>query len=247
MGTMWLYAISVEDVREFFGAPEMLGASLLASANDVVREPEKPPLIGKVGPLLRHPITPLVEVPVPTMEDARAMVEGRALPPERLGVAWVIVRHWCAVRCRDSVRINVSRDQLATLDFAHVASGLSSQYSFGTVLSRDPYLPLMPVAGLTVGWMPNMHLRRMCGQWSTVTAASTGAPVLGSTNFSRDDPTGVGLTWPLRDTPEPTEAWHREWDQEWRLLDEFFKRAAEWSNVPEGLSMLAPDVLAMYQ
>jgi len=242
MGTLWLYAISLDDVRDFFAAPADLSEQLLATAKDVTHEPVKPPLIGKVGPLLRRPITPLIELPTPCMADARAMVEGRALTGDRLGPAWVIVRHWCAIYCRESARVSVDRDQLATLDFAHVAMGLSSQFSFGTVLSRDPHLPLMPAPGLIVGWMPNAHVRRLVGQWGPATRDSSGASPSGSADFSRSDTTGVGLTWPLRDADTSD-----EWDKEWGVLNGFFAGAGEWATTPTGRRMMAPDVLAMYQ
>ena len=241
MATLWLYAISLDDVRDFFAAPDELAAGLLASANEVTHEPAKAPLINKVGPLLRHPMTPVIDVPAPCMDDARAMVEGRALPPDRLPLAWVIVRHWCAQFCCDSAQISVDRERLATLDFAHVASGLSSQFSFGTVLSRDPHLPLLSAPGLVIGWIPNRQLRLMAAQWVQATTAS-GASPSNPEQFTRDDTTGVGLTWPLRDGGAPT-----NWSQQWDALNGFFVRAAEFAATPSGPHMVAPDVLAMYQ
>jgi len=241
MGTLWLYAISLDDVRDFFAAPDELAASLLASANEVTREPTKPPLINKVGPLLRHPVAPAFEAPAPCMDDARAMVEGRALPPDRLGLAWVIVRHWCAQYCCDSAQITVDRERLATLDFAHVASGLSSQFSFGTVLSRDPHLPLLSAPGLVIGWMPNRHLRLMATQWAQATTAS-GASPSNPEQFTREDTTGVGLTWPLSEGEAPA-----YWGHEWDVLNGFFVRAADFAVTPSGPHMVPPDVLAMFQ
>jgi len=241
MGTLWLYAISLDDVRDFFAAPDDLAASLLASANEVTQAAAKPALISKVGPLLRHPITPVIDLPAPSMDDAKAMVEGRALPPDRLWLAWIIVRHWCAQFSCDRAQISVDRERLATLDFAHVASGLSSQFSFGTVLSRDPHLPLLPAQGLVIGWMPNQHLRQMATQWVQATTES-GASTNNPDAFTRDDTTGVGLTWPLRDGGAPT-----NWSQEWDQLNGFFVRAAGFAGTPSGPHMVPPDVLAMYQ
>jgi len=232
MGTLWLYAISVDDVRDFFAAPDSVASELLDAASAVATEQAKPALIGKVGPLTRHQITPVVEWPGPTMDDAREMIEGRALPPHRLGPAWVIVRRWCAMRCRDSAEVTVDRQQLANLDFAHVACGLSSQFSFGTVLARDPHLPLLPAPGLVVGWMPNSHVRRMAAQWPAATASDRDgtAPSGTSETFSRDDHTGVALKWPLDGA-----------------LNGFFVRAATWAG-DDGDGRGGPaDVLAMFQ
>jgi len=241
MGTLWLYAIPLDDVRDFFAAPDSLAADLLARAADVAHDQVKPPLIGKVGPLMRHPIQPLIDLPGPSIDDAHAMIEGRALPPNRLGPAWVIVRHWCAVYCCDSTQVEVSRDQLATLDFEHVAAGMGSQYSFGTVLSRDPHLPLLPAPGLVIGWMPNRDAQRVAVEWGPATGQGEGAsPITDqSAEFSREDHTRVGLTWPLRDAQPPD-----DWDGE---LNGFFERAAQWAVAPTGFRTTLPDILAMYQ
>jgi len=246
MGTLWLYAISLDDVRDFFAAPNTVAEELLSAAEEVTHETPKPTLLGKVGPLFKHPIAPVIELPGPTMDDAHALIEGRALPPDRLGPAWVIVRHWCSKRCCDSAEVTVDRSQLATLDFAHVASGLSSQFSFGTLLARDPHLPLLPAPGLVVGWMPNAYAHKMAAQWPLATESdNVGAPPndASSATFSRDDPTGVGLTWPLQGNQPQSAA---EWQRQWNALNGFFVRAAKWT-FAESRDKPAPDVLAMYQ
>jgi len=165
MGTLWLYAMPLDEVRAFFAAPAGLAEELLSQAADVMPDPTPSPLIGKVGPLFRRQVAPIMDLPVPTSADARALVAGRALPPDRLGPAWVIVRHWCDVRSRARLTMDVELQQLASLDFCLVSRGLSSQYSTETVLTRDPHLPLRPLAGLKIGWMPNHHVAQAFAQW----------------------------------------------------------------------------------
>jgi len=236
MGTLWLYAISLDDVREFFAAPADEAAELLDLARQVAREPAKTSLLSKVGPAFKRPIaTPFVLVG-PTMDDAKTLVEGRSTPPDRLGPAWAIVRQWCAAKCRDNAQVNVERSQLATVDFANVTSGLSSQFSFTTMLARDPHLPLLPAPGLVVGWIPNNYVQKMSENWAQVIAAAgwkAGNESSGGTTFSRDDQTGVGFSWPL-DGSQPA-----DW---WDAINGFFERAVDWA-----VSDHSPDVLALYQ
>ncbi|MCL2783689.1 MAG: hypothetical protein FWD80_06955 [Propionibacteriaceae bacterium] len=165
MGTLTLYAISLEDVRQWFGAPQPWSTTLLEDAEKVAHEQAKPALIGRIGPLFKHPVAPIMELPGPTMGDANALVEGRAIAADRLGPAWVIVRHWCDSTSFGSVAITLEQQQLALLDFTLVSGGLSSQFSLETIIARDPHLPLLPAPGMSVGWMPGDHAVRAASQW----------------------------------------------------------------------------------
>jgi len=166
MGTLTLSAIALDEVHQWFGAPAELADQLSDQARQV--SVANPPLIRKVGPLLRRPSAPLVTVPAPSMDDVAALVEGRTLPADRLGFAWVIVRHWLQLRARHQVAVELSEHQLSVLDFSLVSAGLSSQLSFETVIARDPHLPLLATPGLSVGWMPNAHAVRAAAVWPQV-------------------------------------------------------------------------------
>ena len=170
MGTLWLYAMPLDEVRAFFAASEHLVGELIGQAAEVVRDQRPAPLIGKIGPLFKHPIAPIMELPTPSLDDARALTDGRSLPPERLAPAWVIVRHWCDVRSVDKLTLEVDQKQLDDLDFCLVSRGLSSQFSVQTVLARDPRLPLRSAHGLKVGWMPNHHVAQAAEQWRDAVA-----------------------------------------------------------------------------
>jgi len=163
--TLWLYAIALDDVQAFFSASPELARELTAQAADVIVSPTAKHLIGKVGPLFRHPIEPVVEIPLPSAEDAQDLVEGKAVPPDRLYPAWTIVRHWCEVRAAGRLTIELTDTQLGATDFHLVTGGLSSQFSLETIIARDPHLPLHPANKLRVGWMPAAHAAQAGPQW----------------------------------------------------------------------------------
>jgi len=173
MGVLTLYALELDDVCGFFGASEPSATRQLEWAAEVTSEPIKPKLLGKVGPLFKHPVAPIMEIPVPTMDDARSLIEGRTPAPERLRLAWVIVQHWCKRLALGSVEITLDRHQLAAIDFAVVSRGLSSQNSLETILTRNPHLPLLPPAGLMIGWMPHTHVAKAASQWPSAVGTAT--------------------------------------------------------------------------
>ena len=168
MGTLCLYAMPLDDVRAFFAAPPRLAGELITQAGDVI--PEPPRLIRKLGPLVRRPAAPLVDLPGPTADDARALVEGRSLPPERLAPAWVIIRHWCDLHAAAKIAFDLTSKQIENLDFCLVSGGLSSQFSLGTMIARDPHLPVRPAPGLQVGWIPHHYVVQAEAQWRDTVA-----------------------------------------------------------------------------
>jgi len=163
--TLWLYAIALDDVQGFFSAPPELAAELTAQAGDVVVQPAVKHLIGKVGPLFRHPIEPVVEIPLPSAADVESLVEGKAIAPDRLYPAWTIVRHWCEVRSAGRLKLELTDTQLGAIDFHLVTGGLSSQFCLETIIARDPHLPLHPANKLHVGWMPAAHAAQAGPLW----------------------------------------------------------------------------------
>ena len=170
MGTLWLYALPLDEVRAFFAAPAELADQLLTQAEAVTHKAAPSNLIGKVGPLFKHPVFPVIDLPGPTTDDAQCLVEGRSVAPDRLDDAWVIVRHWCEIRAVDHMTLDIDHQLMDELDFRLVSRGLSSKFSLQTVLARDPRLPLRPAPGLTVGWMPDHHVAQAAEQWRDAVA-----------------------------------------------------------------------------
>lgn len=165
MGTLTLCAIDVDDMHQWFGASDPLVDELRQLAQPLTARDDKPPLIGKIGPLFKHPTAPIMTLPKPSDDDVNALLEGRSVPADRVVFAWVIVRHWMRQRGHHWLEVELDNHQLAVLDFSLVSGGLSSQFSFETVLARDPHLPLLPRHGLTVGWMPSHHVAKAVVQW----------------------------------------------------------------------------------
>jgi len=170
MGTLWLYALPLDGVRAFFAAPAELADELLSQAADVAHKPPPSNLIGKVGPLFKHQIAPIVDMPGPSMDDAKVLVEGRSVPPNRLDESWTIVRHWCQIWAVDTLALDIDLQQMDELDFCLVSRGLSSKFSLQTVLARDPRLPLHPAPGMQIGWMPDHHVAQAAEQWRDAVA-----------------------------------------------------------------------------
>ncbi|MCL2652759.1 MAG: hypothetical protein FWD63_03105 [Propionibacteriaceae bacterium] len=163
--TLWLYAIALDEVQGFFSASPELAAELTEQAADVIVEPATKHLIGKVGPLFRRPVEPVVDIPLPSADDVENLVEGKAIAPDRLYPAWTIVRHWCEARALGRLTVELTDMQLSEIDFHLVSGGLSSQFSLETIIARDPHLPLHPANKLRVGWMPAAHAAQAGPQW----------------------------------------------------------------------------------
>ncbi len=86
MGTLKLWAVGIDEVREIFSANPEVAERLRAAAAARFRTdlPRQPGLLGKLGPLLRPSTDPAAPRPgVPGSEDVEDLLAGHHIPPQR--------------------------------------------------------------------------------------------------------------------------------------------------------------------
>lgn len=151
-GDLRLYAISVDDVRTFFGADPARAAQLREQANAILAPPPaaRPK---KLGPIFkRTPAAPVLAPTDPVPADLDALLHGAYVPPERTGATWRLLETLIAANAWGSTRTEIASTALDELDFALTRGGVSSGYGLRHLLTTSTQVNLLPVHGLTVGF-----------------------------------------------------------------------------------------------
>lgn len=148
MGQLKLYAVS--DIAGIFRPDDALAAHLRqvalrqmratsadAGPNPLVNQP----LINKVGPLLKQPLSRPSVCPHPLPQDVERLLTGQPIHPGRLAACWQIVGYWLDDRAKTSLQIQVNGfDDLAP-------AGIE----LARLLAEPAGLPLDVPPGMRVG------------------------------------------------------------------------------------------------
>ncbi len=176
-----LYAIGIDEVRDWFGAGPAGAATLRGVAAERFRVPaaEQRPtgMLSKLGPLFRRdPWAPHIPVDLPTPADVEMLINAHFVPPERLGAAWTVVRAWLDELSWGHVVTVLGATEWRDLEFDLARAGLPSQFAISKLWNLDPALPLRPVPGTAVGYARHHHAvatREALGDaWQRVTDPS---------------------------------------------------------------------------
>ncbi|PFG17480.1 hypothetical protein ATK74_2051 [Propionicimonas paludicola] len=168
MSTLWLYAVTIDEVRGIFGADPLLADRLRATATRRFAEqaPATPGLLGKLGPAFRrHPGAPITRPNVPTAAEVDALLASRYLPPDRLGAAWVLLLAWLDELAPNGLALPMTGQQLADFDFDLACSGVSSRLGLTDLLKAGLGVPLAPGPGWSAGWVPAEHAAAIAPSW----------------------------------------------------------------------------------
>ncbi|WP_420174236.1 hypothetical protein [Luteococcus sp. OSA5] len=162
MGDLRMYAISINEVRDMFGATPQVAGQLrkIASETFRVEPPERSPgMLGLLGPLWRRsPEAPVVPHDTPLPSDIETVLAGRFVAPERLEVCWRLVDVWLSARCLGEHRMQRTAQQVDQLEFELTRAGLPSQFGIGKLMALDAQLPLRPRPGMKVGYCKHAHV-----------------------------------------------------------------------------------------
>lgn len=159
------FVLGIDEVRDIFGAAPSLAARLravAASAFPPPARPQRPGLLGWLGPVFKRDEKLIVDPGRPCGADVDALLAGRFCPPERLGPAWEILCVWLAELAHGQAEISANAERLGELEFSLARAGLPSPLALGTLLANDPQLPLLPPAGTSVGYAKHHHVRAVC-------------------------------------------------------------------------------------
>ena len=197
MGSLRLYAIAIDEVREIFGAPESTATALRAIATH--RFPAAPAtapgLLAKLGPVFRRaPDAPVLRTGVPSGSDVDTLLAGRYVPPHRLSACWALFEAFVEAMAWSSTSQPVSETELNEFDFDLSRAAVPSRYGLRQLLRADLGIPMLPFPGLAAGFAHADHVTAMTRAWRT------GLPLLAPGN----QPIGQSLLAWLEQYPEWT-------------------------------------------
>ncbi len=168
MGSLRLYAIAIDEVREILGAPESTATALRAIAAH--RFPTAPArahgLLGKLGPVFRRaPDAPVLRPGVPSGSDVDTLLAGRYVPPHRLSACWVLFEAFVEAMAWGSTSRPLSEAGLDDFDFDLSRATVPSRYGLRQVLRADLGISMLPPPGLAAGFAHADHVPAMAAAW----------------------------------------------------------------------------------
>lgn len=149
MHTLRLYAISIDAVRDIFGAEPALAERLRAVATARFAPPARSRPSGILG-LFRRDRATEVDPSLPLASDVDALLAGGYVPPERTRQCWLVLQAWLD-------ELSVAHAVLAVpdldeLDFDLARAGLPSDNSLRSLAARPLGTILRALPGQTVGY-----------------------------------------------------------------------------------------------
>jgi len=168
MGSVRLYAIAIDEVRDIFRA----NAEASARLREVAAErfdgtgPAMPGLLGKLGPVFRRaPDAPVVRPDVPNGSDVDTLLAGRYVAPHRLAPCWMLLEAWIESLAWGNAGREVTEAQIDEFDFDLVRAGVPTRYGLRSLLRTGLGIALMPPPGLAAGWVSLDHSQAMAAAW----------------------------------------------------------------------------------
>ena len=168
MGSLRLYAIAIDEVREIFGAPESTAAALRAiAAHRFPAAPATAPgLLAKLGPVFRRaPDAPVLRPGVPSGSDVDTLLAGRYVPPHRLSACWTLFEAFVEAMAWGSVSQSVGEAELNEFDFDLSRVAVPSRYGLRQLLRVDLGISMLPPPGLAAGFAHAEHVTAMAAAW----------------------------------------------------------------------------------
>lgn len=158
-----LYAIGIDEVRDWFGAGPGTAATLRGIAAERFRVPlaeQRPPsgMLSKLGPLFRHdPWAPRLPADLPTPDDVEQLITGRFVAPDRLPRAWTVLRAWLDALAWGHLVLALGDAEWRDFEFDLARAGVPSQFAVSKLWGLDPALPLRAEPGTLVGYAKHHH------------------------------------------------------------------------------------------
>ncbi len=171
MGTLWLSAVAIEEVRAIFGAPEPEAEALRALAAEHFGPPagRQPGLLGKLGPVFRRPAdAPVVRPDTPVREDCDRLLRGEYVPPHRLAASWRLLRVWIAARAWSTHTTDVDEHALNATEFDLARAGVPARHSVRALMVRDLETGMFPAPGMAAGYCTGDQAVAAAASWAAV-------------------------------------------------------------------------------
>lgn len=176
MGSLRLFAIGIDEVRDLVGAPPETAAALraIAAAHFGPETPSTPGLLSKLGPLFARAVdAPVIRPDQPTRAEVDALLAGGFVPPERLPAAWNLLEVWLAALAWGTWRTEVDVSVLTEVDFDLARAGVPARYGVRDLLQSGLGIALRPAPGLAAGYCRLAHVLATTEAWRSAEAALT--------------------------------------------------------------------------
>lgn len=149
MHTLRLFAISIDAVRDIFGADPTLAGQLrgIAASRFAPPAPQRPK--GILG-LFRRDRELEVDASQPIASDVEALLAGGYVPPERTRQCWLVLLAWLEELGAGHADMVV--EELDTLEFDLARAGLHSDHSLRNLAAHPLGTILRALPGQTVGY-----------------------------------------------------------------------------------------------
>jgi len=163
-----LWLIGADAVRDFFAAPPELAERLREITATVVPASRRSEgWRSKIGPLMRHSGPGVIQPGVPNLVDGEAMMTGRFVAADRLGVSWIILRAWLDALAAAHTTIPLPADKLDSLEFDLVRAEVPTRVSIRHLWGRGLDMPLRPDGNMSFGYMDAASLTQLVDTWTT--------------------------------------------------------------------------------
>jgi hypothetical protein len=170
MGSLRLYAIAIDEVREIFGAPEATATALraIAAHRFPAAAGTAPGLLAKLGPVFRKaPDAPVLRPGVPSGSDVETLLAGRYVPPHRLSACWALFEAFVEAMAWGSTSQSVGEAELNDFDFDLSRAAVPSRYGLRQLLRADLGISMLRPPGLAAGFAHADHVTAMAATWRT--------------------------------------------------------------------------------
>lgn len=158
MRELRLFAISINDVRDIFGAHPALAARLRQLAATEFAPPARArSLLDRIGPLLSRNRSVEIDPRQPLAGDVDALLSGGHIQYERLPQSWDLMLLWLTALATRSLSLTVH--DLDGLEFDLARAGLPSDFSLRQLAERELGIALRPLPGQVVGYSKHAHVR----------------------------------------------------------------------------------------
>ena len=157
MQELRLFAISINDVRDIFGADASLAARLRQVAAQQFTPVTQPrSLLDRVGPLFARHRPTEIDPRNPLPADIDALLAGGHIPQDRLTHCWRVMLVWLEDLASQGLTIQI--DGLDQLEFDLARAGLPSDFSLRRLAERELGTALRPLPGQVVGYSKHLHV-----------------------------------------------------------------------------------------
>lgn len=168
MGSLRLFAIGIDEVRDMVGAPPETAAVLrgLAAARFDPSPPPSPGLLGKLGPLFARAVdAPVTRPDQPTRADVDTLLSGRFVAPDRLPATWTLLEAWLEALAWGTWSTELDETALAEIDFDLARAGVPARYGVRDLMQGMLGLALHPSPGLVAGYCRLAHALATADAW----------------------------------------------------------------------------------